>query len=710
MIRTMAHLRELLRDCRVQSSYEDVTHTRRRASTDSLLVLLRSLGVPIDRPEQAADILRERRRARLGCGVEPVLVAWNGRLKPVGISLPPRATGVMSFELRSEAGDQLSEGRAIIEDLQAELGPDETTYEYVVHRLPFRGRLPAGYHRLQIEVDGQQCESLVISAPAKAFVRHEPETGRPERHWAPFLPLYSLRTSHDWGAGDFRALSELAHWTGALGGGAVGTLPLLAASLDEPYEPSPYRPLTRQFWNEFYVDIEAIPELQQCESARELVQSADFRERIEKLRASDIVDYRQLMQLKRQALGLLAEAFFRDRPTRFALFEEFVKQQPEVEDYARFRAALDRRRSDWRSWPETMHGEIPAQEVDEADVRYHLFSQWIAAEQLQSLEARASVAGTGLYLDLPVGVDPSGYDAWRHPQLYITGATTGSPPDPVFTRGQDWGLPPLHPEKIRSDGYRHLRQVLAANMQYARYLRIDHAAGWHRLYAVPQGLGAGQGAYIRYYADEIYAVASLESHRHRCTLLAEDLGTVPPAVKRSLKRHGIGGMWVAPYELEPSRRQGFTRPPELCVASLNTHDMPPVAAWWQGQDIDDRRDLGLISDEEARHEKEDRQAAIAVLTEHLRANGALPLDEEDVEIPVAALLRSLAASPAQLALVGLEDLWLETRPQNVPGTSTERPNWTRKARYSLEEFSRMPEVLDALDQVHALRHRTEKPR
>jgi 4-alpha-glucanotransferase len=271
-------------------------------------------------------------------------------------------------------------------------------------------------------------------------------------------------------------------------------------------------------------------------------------------------------------------------------------------------------------------------------------------------------------------------------------------------------LPPFHPENIRADGYRHLRQVLAANMRYARYLRIDHAAGWHRLYAIPQGLGADQGAYIRYYADEISAVASLESHRHRCTLLAEDLGTVPPVVKRGLKRHGIGEMWVAPYELEPSRRSGFTRPPELSVASLNTHDMPPLAAWWQGHDIEDRGELGLISADELRTEKADRQAAIVMLTEHLRANGALPLGEGEQEIPVVALLRSLAASPAQLALVGLEDLWLETKPQNVPGTSLERPNWVRKARYSLEEFCRLPQVLDALDQVNAYRHRVEKPR
>jgi len=407
---------------------------------------------------------------------------------------------------------------------------------------------------------------------------------------------------------------------------------------------------------------------------------------------------------------MLAGEFFLTKPQRFGDFQRFVAGNREVESYARFRAASDRQRSDWRSWLAAMHNQLGEGDYNAADLRYHLYAQRIASEQLETLERNAAAAGTGLYLDLPVGVDPTGYDVWRHPDLYIADATTGSPPDPVFTRGQDWGLPPLHPERIREDGYSHLRQILATNMKYARFLRIDHAMGWHRLYAIPNGLGADQGAYLRYYPDEFYAVASLESHRHKCTLLAENMGTVPPEVDRRLDRHAIGGMWVAPYELEPSRRRGLATPPSLSVASLNTHDMPTLAAWWKGNDIGDRQDLGLINEEEAGVEQEDRQAATAILTEYLRITGALPLDEENEEIPVAALLRSLAASPAQLALVGLEDLWLETRPQNVPGTSHERPNWRRKARYSLEEFTRMPDVLDLLNQVDALRNKIEKPR
>jgi 4-alpha-glucanotransferase len=711
-VKTTHQLRELLHHCRVQIGYEDVTHRRRRASVDSLLVLLRSLGVSIDEPSQAGELLQARRRERLERSIEPVVVDWDGRAKPVPLSLPASVSGWIDCELEIDC--EIHHCHRKIEDLSAVLDADDETFEFVTHRFPLPRQLPMGYHTLRITVGERVFESLVISAPRRAFAHGEDsaeyDPARPAREWASFLPLYSLRTERDWGAGDFTALGDLAEWTGKLGGAAVGTLPLLAASLNEPFEPSPYRPVSRQFWNEFYIDVEAIPELHEAASARELVDSSEFRRRLQELRAGDLVDYRETMRLKRQILLQLSKHFFNAKPPRFADFQRFVKGSPEVEHYARFRAAADRRRTIWQQWPSAMHERIEQGDFDPDDRDYHLYSQWIAAEQLQSLEQRAAKVGSGLYLDLPVGVDPSGYDVWRHQHLYVAGARAGSPPDPVFTRGQDWGLPPLHPERIREDRYQHLRSVLSAYMNFGRYLRIDHALGWHRLFAIPPGLGPSQGAYIRYRAEEFYAVASLESHRHHCILLAENMGTVPPVVNRTLARRGIGGMWVAPYELEPQRRRALTAPAELSVASLNTHDMPPLAAWWQGDDIADRQSLGLIEDREAAQERADREKATHMLRDWLRTTGTLPLDEEEAEIPAAALLRSLAVSPAQLVLINLEDLWLETRPQNVPGTSTERPNWLRKARYSLEEFRRLPHVLDTLEQVDSLRRRIEKPR
>ncbi|HEX6962469.1 MAG TPA: 4-alpha-glucanotransferase, partial [Lacipirellula sp.] len=270
MIKT-AEFRELLRDCRVLGSYEDVSGRRRRASVDSLLALLRSLGVDIESPDQAGDVLRERRRARLNCGVQPVLVAWDGRLKAVELSLPPEASGAMTYELIAEDGGHLAEGKANVEDLKTIIEPEETTYEFVTHQLPIIAKLPMGYHRLHVTIGEKSCHSLVVSAPGHAYLRADEGSESPQRHWCPFLPLYALRTELDWGAGDFRGLSELAQWAGQLGAGAVGTLPLLAASLDEPFEPSPYRPVSRKFWNELYIDVESINELRQCETARQLV-------------------------------------------------------------------------------------------------------------------------------------------------------------------------------------------------------------------------------------------------------------------------------------------------------------------------------------------------------------------------------------------------------------------------------------------------------
>jgi 4-alpha-glucanotransferase len=709
-------LADLLHDCGVQMEYEDVCGEKQQASTETLLALLRTLGVEIKNPDEAGEILRERRLAHLRRGVEPVLVAWDGQIKPVQVSLPAKVAGPIAFEL--DLGSQKLGGEYRVEELDTVFLDDDHSLDFVMHKLPLPERLPPGYHRLSVRSRGQTFQSLVISAPTRAFnpaQRHEgfnDDSDNHVREWGAFLPLYALRYRRDWGAGDFTALAELAKWTGRLGGSAVGTLPLLAASLDEPFEWSPYRPVSRQFWNEFYVDVESVPELQGCSDCREVIASQEFRRGLDELRSADTVDYRQVMWLKRQALVGMAAYFFDARPaSRFGQFQKFLASNPEVEAYARFRAAMDREHKDWLGWPAKLQQQVCEEDVDPADVQYHQYVQWIAAEQLAKVKTEAEAEACGLYLDLPVGVDPGGYDVWRNKDLFVLKATTGAPPDAFFTKGQDWGLPPLHPERLRESGYRLLRQVLSANMRFAHYLRIDHAMGWHRLYCIPQGAGPGQGAYVRYPAEEFYAVASLESHRHECTLLAENLGTVAPEVNEKLHRHGIGAMWVAPYELEPSRRHALSSPPKLSVASLNTHDMPPAAAWWQGLDIPDRQSLGLLNHEQAEAELLDRQKATRLLEEWLRQVGAYPLKEETTGAPpIAGLLRALAASPAQLLLVNLEDLWLETRSQNVPGTSTERPNWQRKARYSLEEFTQRADVIDLLTDLTTLRQTKPTPR
>jgi 4-alpha-glucanotransferase len=278
----------------------------------------------------------------------------------------------------------------------------------------------------------------------------------------------------------------------------------------------------------------------------------------------------------------------------------------------------------------------------------------------------------------------------------------GAPPDAFFTRGQAWGFPPLHPERAREQGHRHLIACLRHHLEQAGALRIDHIMGLHRLFWVPKGMEPRDGVYVRYPAEELYSILCLESHRHRSLIVGENLGTVPAYVNRALARHGILGMYVAQYATTAKVAMALRPVPSRSVASINTHDMPPFAAFWRGLDIGDRRALGLLTQRGAERERQRRQALKRSLVSFLRRQGWLRGSASAFSV-LRACLAHLAASPARLLLVNLEDLWLETKPQNVPGTVDERPNWRRKARHSLEALCQMPQVADTLREIDRLR-------
>jgi 4-alpha-glucanotransferase len=299
-------------------------------------------------------------------------------------------------------------------------------------------------------------------------------------------------------------------------------------------------------------------------------------------------------------------------------------------------------------------------------------------------------------------VHGSSFDVWRHPHLCARGAAAGAPPDSFFTKGQNWGFPPLQPDRLRERGYDHLIACLHHHLEHAGVLRIDHVMQLHRLYWIPQGMEAKDGVYVRYPAEELYAILSLESHRHQAMIVGENLGTVPPEVYESMDRHEVLGMYVVQYELQPG--QGLRQPPARSVASLNTHDMPTFRSYWEGRDVGVLRELGFFDEDQARSELERRDALRRGLVSELPADPARS-DGATYDAVLRRLLEYLAASPAHMVLVNLEDLWREAEPQNVPGTSFERPNWRRKARPSFEEFSTMPAVIDTLRRIDELLRR-----
>jgi 4-alpha-glucanotransferase len=689
-------LDELARSYGVQTTYHDDRGKLITPSADAVLTVLRVLGASIQRPADAADALRARTQAVWQRLLEPVHVATDGRSGDLPLRLPTSlSSSKVACRLLLENG-QATDCSVPVETLPVTESAEVEKVTYRVHRLPLPA-MPHGYHRLSITIGNSSGECLLLAAPRRALT-----PSIPLKTWGGFLPLYALRSARDWGAGDFADLEDLIELVHRLGGRLVGTLPLLSAFLDEPCDPSPYSPASRLFWNELYLAVDRIPELERCPSARDLVGSADFRAERDKLRATHLVDYRRVMALKRRVLTQLAESFFRDPGPRRASYQKFLADKPRAEDYAAFRATVEKQRSSWWNWPaRARDGNLKPNDYDETVRRYHLYVQWQADEQLRALSEKASAEGPGLYLDLPLGVNPDSYDLWRDRHAFAPGISAGAPPDVFFTKGQDWGFPPLHPENMRANGYRYLRDYLQHHMQYAGLLRIDHLMGLHRLYWVPQQLGPREGVYVRYPADELYAVYTLESNRHRTVLVGEDLGTVPDYVRPAMAEHNIHRLYVAQYEAQPEPERALPPPAAGAIASLNTHDMPTFTAFWTGADLKDRQEMGLLDEAGVRKESERRAAIRNGMIQRLREAGWLGRDE-DVQSVHRACLQLMANSDAEVVLVNLEDLWGATEPQNRPGTWREKPNWQVKAALHLEKFEEWPgfrTTLGALDRA-----------
>jgi 4-alpha-glucanotransferase len=704
----MRALRQLAEAYGIQPTYLNILDGRRRqASPEVLATLLRSLGAPLARLEDAPRALRERRQQIYRRGPEPVAVAWDGHGATVKLRLPVgKAMLLWRCSLKLENGEErtweIKPGRAESALHAKKVSVEANPYWEMDMRLP-RG-LPFGYHTLTIEAGKYSYRALVISAPRKAFVG---SSGHSKKSWGIFIPVYALRSDPNWGVGDFGDLKELMDWVHERGGSLVGTLPLLASFLDEPFDPSPYSPVSRLFWNELFLDMQKIPEMQQCQKAQNYVASSDFQAEREDLKSHSHVDYRHAMALKRKALELLARVMFERPSRRQQQFLRYVESHPNLQDYAQFRATCDRRRASWWTWPHPLReGKLSSSDYDLEAMRYHLYVQWLAEEQISSFAKGCNSNGEGLYLDLPLGVNSDGYDVWRERPLFVLDVSAGSPPDGFFTKGQSWGFPPMHPEKIREDGYTYLRKALHYHLAHACVLRIDHVMGLHRLFWVAKGFEPREGAYVRYPAEEMYAILALESVRNRALIVGEDLGTVPGYVRPALDRHKVQRMYVLQFEITPDEKRALPAPHEHSLAALNTHDMPPFAAFWEGLDVQDRVDLGLLDKEGAIAELNNRSKLRNALVRFLCPDGHKRRDPSIVDV-LRASLKFLGRGRNRMAMVNLEDLWFEKQPQNVPGTCEERPNWKRKSRYSLSQITEMWEVGEMLETLDNARRGKE---
>lgn len=694
-------LHHLARLYDIQTAYNDIQGRRQQATGEALMAVLRLLGAPVNRLDDVPDALRERQQMLWQRTVEPVIVSVADRAVRLELRLPiSLADEAVTCHMQLEQGEKQRHVVKLnrLPELQA---CDVEGQTYVLKRLTLPSVVPAGYHQLRLEVSGVMLRSLIISSPRKSFTDYP--RMRPKA-WGVFLPLFALHSEQSWGTASFSELESLIEWTAAQEGDIVATLPLLSTFLDEPYDPSPYAPASRLFWNEFYLDVMRVPELPGCPPAQALLASESFQFDLADLRSGTHVDYRRQMVLKRRVLEELAHSFFELPSARQADFHRFLKAHPGIEDYAAFRAVGERLKAPWPEWPQPLRqGTYHPGDYDARARNYHLYVQWLAHAQLAGVAEKARAAQVRLYLDVPLGVHPYSYDVWRERDAFVMGATVGAPPDPFFALGQDWGFPPLHPEAIREQGYRYPIAYLRHQFQHAGILRLDHIMSLHRLFCIPEGFPTDQGVYVRYNARELYAMVNLESHRHKTLVVGENLGTVPAQVTAEMTRRDLCGMYVLQFELNPDQAQVLRPVAPLTVASLDTHDTPMFGAFLQGLDIEDRYQLGLLDDATRQHECQTRKALKAAMVHYLSDHGWLRGKHHDDQAITNACMAYLAASPARQFLVNLEDLWLEAQPHNVPGTHAERPNWQRKARYSVTAFSQMQPVLATLALVNKLR-------
>ncbi len=628
-------LRALANAMGVHDHYTDGLGRRISVSPETLVRVCGAAGARISAAGDAADALREHLEAAEHVSLPPVLVAWDGKFT----AHAPHHEGPMLAELHLEHGD-------VVELEQTDL------------ELRFRERLPLGYHRLVVEAAGRQHSSTVIAAPVMAWRR-----AGSHRSWGVAGQLSALRSARSRSVGDLQDLQTLCDWIRANGGDLVSLLPLLPTFNSAPPEPSPYSPVSRLFWSETILCLGA------AHRPTPRPPSIDVSRADEEVRAA------------------LAGAIV---PDASLLDDELVR-------YARFRGAQARLGRNWRDWEGNARtGRPDADQVDEAEERFHLVAQTMLRRQLLAVRARLDADGFRLGLDLAVGVHPDGYDPWSRQSLFGEGMSVGAPPDAGFPSGQDWGFAPVLPAASRREGHRYVAASVAHQAAVAGVLRVDHIMAWTRLYWIPHGFEVHQGTYVSYPAEELFAVLTLESTRHRCEIFGENLGNVPPEIDEALPRHRIWGMYLAQFEA--SRGGDVSSPGSNAVALVGTHDTPTFAGWLSGNDVAERVRYGLLAAEAAAEVMNERRRAVRRLADWLDSSEGSPQEL------LTELLEWLGRSQSPLVVAWLEDLWLEEEGVNLPGTpSLVRPNWQRPMSRLLDEIISDPLLNAVLLRLRAAR-------
>ncbi|ENM5900139.1 4-alpha-glucanotransferase [Vibrio mimicus] len=704
-------LKQVAEMAKIADRYVSAWGSEAQVEDDTIRHLLASLGYDTSSDEALLQSAEKKHKKDV---VDPVLVVHQGAAIEVPLYLGVSAReSEFDWRLQTEQGEVL-EGylqSQIVRDGRAEGGP-------LVFALP--NDLPLGYHTLLIARKRRKVpyEMTLIVTPQACY--KQPALVQGKKLWGPSIQLYTLRTQHNWGIGDFGDLKQLVADIASRGGDFVGLNPIHALFPANPEGASPYSPSSRRWLNILYIDVSSVPEFALSAEAQQKVGSPEFQQRLQKVRDAHWVNYSEVAELKLSVLPLLFAEFKKrhldKHSDRAHAFLNFVEQGGEsLLHQAAFDAlhaqlhAEDASVWGWPVFPEKYRRFDSAavqKFIDEQKDQVHLYMylQWIADAQIHEAQSLAEEKGmaVGLYRDLAVGVADSGSETWADHGNLLQDVSIGAPPDVLGPLGQNWGLPPLNPQVLQATAYDAYIKLLRANMKHCGALRIDHVLGLLRLWWIPKGENATKGAYIYYPVKDMLAILALESHRHQCSVIGEDLGTVPDEIVDLLRDAGVHSYKV--FFFETSKEDGGYVSPahyaEQSMAALCTHDMPTLRGFWHCDDLKMGREIGLYPDEEQLQGLfDDRLKCKQGILDSVAWHGYLPagVGRDATQVPMdsylsEALQLHVAAGSSALLSVQLED-WLEMdKPVNIPGTVNEYPNWRRKLSMNLDEIFAREEV------------------
>ena len=708
---TQQLLQQLVEMRGIETQYVDAWGKPATIAESSKAKLLNTLGYDTSSDEKIQSQITQDIKSVWLSPLNPVQVVRNTQEINLAVRLPIELVNdVHTLTVTCEAGNVLTHDFTPVDQEMTTMAhiDDVEFHEYVV-TLPLD--LPLGYHDVALSADDDEfARSRIIVAPEACYTPNEIKEGK--KIWGLSVQLYCVRSENNWGIGDFSDLSQLIEKAAGVGADFIGLNPIHALYPANLNACSPYGPSSRRWLNYLYIDVTSIEGYDDT-SVQTIVNDDEFTATLEHARNVKHVDYEAVAHIKLAALKAVFEVYeakyLRKNTKQNKAFKAFVEAGGESLDMLAVYDALQshlkgegKESWGWPVFPEEFkdyHNPAVAKfkRANEHEVKFYLFLQWIAAQQLEQASNKASDAGMtiGLYRDLAVGVSEGSAEIWGNKDLYCTDASVGAPPDILGPLGQNWGLPPMDPRKLYEQGYQPIIDLFASNMASSGSLRIDHVMALLRLWWVVKGDDAKEGGYVYYPVDDLLGILALESHRNQSLVIGEDLGTVPEEIRSKLAENGVYSYRV--FFFEQAEDGGFFSPshyPVQSMSTLTTHDMPTLIGYWHCLDLELGKEIGLYPTEEIlltlytdRHKN--KQAILDTLHGHGSISDSISHDVNftgmNRELNNGMQVHMAGGSSALLSLQ-LED-WLEMdKPVNIPGTFDEYPNWRRKLTENIESM------------------------